>query len=257
MLLTSEPKSPPAARRIKPLRRTIEPISAARRGANSTWFYNLLCHFGRHVTRQCLRQIVLHRDRADRAGGYVLAPTHISHIEPMLISCLMDRPISWMARIEFFRVPILARLLRWANSFPVNRQGVPVRAIRTAIVRAKNGEVVGIFPEGGCRNGKDLAVRGGRIREGACTVAIRAGVPIVPVVVLGTHALNDIDPWIPAHQGKVWIAFGHAICPPPVPPTRRDQRVLRQKLARELEREYMRTYHELLAHASLSDGMTP
>ena len=214
-------------------------------------------YFWRYVKRQCLREVLLHPERAKRQGGYVLAPTHVSHIEPILLTCLLDRPITWMARVEFFRIPVLASMLRWADSFSVNRHGVPVRAIRTAIARARNGEVVGIFPEGGCRKGKDLAIRGGRIKQGACAVALRSGVPIVPVVVLGTHALNEIDPWIPGQQGRVWVAFGDAIMPPPFPTSRRDRRAVRRQLAEQLERAYICTYHELLAHASLRDDMTP
>ncbi|MBC8108454.1 MAG: hypothetical protein H7Z14_17850, partial [Anaerolineae bacterium] len=141
--------------------------------------------------------------------------------------------------------------------FSVNRHGVPVRAIRTAIARASNGEVVGVFPEGGCRKGRDLAIRGGRIKQGICTISLRSGMPILPVVVLGTHALNDIDPWIPGHQGRVWVAFGNEIIPPAFPKYRRDRRRVRRQLAQKLEREYIRTYDELLKHAALRDDMTP
>jgi 1-acyl-sn-glycerol-3-phosphate acyltransferase len=212
---------------------------------------------GRFVREQCIRATIHNRDAMNRDGGYLLAPTHISHVEPMVLSALFERPITWMARIEFFRVPILASMLRWVNSFSVNRQGVPVRAIRTAIDRARNGEIVGVFPEGGCRKGRELAIRGGRIKQGICTIALRAGVPIVPCVVVGTHALNEIEPWLPGQYGKVWIKFGDAILPPPFPRSRRDRRAARRTLAEQLEREYVATYQSLLTDASLRDGMTP
>ena len=212
---------------------------------------------GRFVRKQCIRTVILHPEHMHRAGGYLLAPTHVSHVEPMILSALYDRPITWMARIEFFRVPILASMLRWMNSFAVNRQGVPTRAIRTAIERARNGEIVGVFPEGGCRKGAELAIRGGRIKQGVCTIALRAGVPIVPCVVLGTHALNSIEPWLPGQYGKVWIALGDEIIPPPFPQPRRERRAARRALAEQLEHAYIRTYHALLSHASLRDEMTP
>lgn len=257
MFLTSDRKSLIPLRESTPIAQPNRTEYGALRRAQTTWFYALMRHFWRFVKRQCLREVLLHPERAQREGGYLLAPTHVSHIEPVLMTCLLDRPITWMARVEFFRVPVLASMLRWADSFSVNRQGVPVHAIRTAIARARNGEVVGIFPEGGCRKGSHLAFRAGHIKQGICTVAIRSGVPIVPVVVLGTHALNDIDPWIPGHQGKVWVAFGDEIMPPPFPKSRVDRRRVRQQLARQLEQEYVRTYHALLTHALLSDDMTP
>jgi 1-acyl-sn-glycerol-3-phosphate acyltransferase len=211
--------------------------------------------FGRFVTRQCLRQVVLHRERAARAGGYILACTHVSHIEPMIMSTLLDRPISWMARIEFYRIPILRTVLNQLDAFCVNRQGVPVSAIRTAINRAGRGEIVGIFPEGGCVTGRDLVFRGGAIKQGLCVVAYRAQVPIVPVVVLGTNHLNAVDPWLPGIHGRLWIGFGNAINPPP-PPLRRDRKRVRAQLAQDVQREFMRLYQELLT-TGVSDAMTP
>src|SRR4051812_30668899 len=145
--------------------------------------YWALNSFSRFVKRQCFEETVLHAERANLPGGYLLACTHVSHVEPMLASCLIDRPIRWMARIEFFRIKPLALLLHHTNSFPVHRQGVPVSAVRKAIELTKAGAIVGIFPEGGCRKGEELAFRGGRIRQGACTIAIRAQVPILPLVI--------------------------------------------------------------------------
>ena len=47
-----------------------------------------------------------------------------------------------------------------------------------------------LFPEGGVVKGPATVCRGGPIKKGACVIAQRAGVPIIPCVVLGTHRLN-------------------------------------------------------------------
>jgi 1-acyl-sn-glycerol-3-phosphate acyltransferase len=219
-------------------------------------FYAPALQFCRFVRTQCLRQVVLHRERAAIAGGCVLACTHVSHIEPMLVSCLVDRPIYWMARREFFRFRPIAVALRWAGAFSVNRSGVAVSSIRAGIRLAREGKIVGIFPEGGCVSGGDLMFRGGPVKQGACAIAWRAQVPIVPVVVLGTDRLRAIDPWLPALQGRVWVAFGKPIPPPPIA-SRVNHRATRRTLAAELQREYVRTYHELLDHAGLTYAFTP
>ncbi|MGB7157575.1 MAG: lysophospholipid acyltransferase family protein [Tepidisphaeraceae bacterium] len=222
----------------------------------SDWFYAASKLFCRFVKRQCLHEVILHGERAKRTGGYLLACTHVSHVEPFLMTGLIERPIVWMARIEFYRLPVLGSILRLLRSISVHRQGVPVRAIRDAIDVARGGGIVGIFPEGGCRKGKDLAFRGGRIKRGACVIATRAQVPILPVVILGTDKLTAIDPWLPAMQGKIWIAFGRPIDPPPIP-SRADRRRGRETLARNLEAEFTLTYQDLLSHAGLNDAMTP
>src|SRR5262245_8830441 len=112
--------------------------------------YATLRHVGRFVKRQCLRETVLHADRGTRDGGYLLAPTHLSHVEPLILTAMIDRPVSWMARIEFRRIPMIAWLLDRCGVFFIDRKGVPVRAIRAAIKQSSRGRVVGIFPEGGC-----------------------------------------------------------------------------------------------------------
>src|SRR6185295_5043437 len=85
---------------------------------------------------------------AARSGGYLLACSHVSHLDPFCLSGILPRRIGWMARIEFYRHPVIARLMRTVHAFPVNRQGVPVSAIREALERLERGEVVGVFPEG-------------------------------------------------------------------------------------------------------------
>src|SRR4051812_28873093 len=195
--------------------------------------------FCRFVRTQCLRQTILHRERANIGGGFVLACTHVSHIEPMLVSCLIDRPVYWMARKEFFRFRPFAVALRWTGAFSVNRTGVPVSSIRAGVRLAREGKIVGVFPEGGCVRGRELMFRGGTVKQGACAIAWRAQVPILPVVVLGTDRLNAIDPWLPALQGEIWAAFGEPI--PPPPPARRVQhRAARHSLAAELQRGFIR-----------------
>ena len=220
-------------------------------------FYFPALQFCRFVRTQCLRQVVLHRERAAIAGGCVLACTHVSHIEPMLVSCLIDRPVYWMARKEFFRYRPFAVALRWVGAFSVNRFGVPVSAVRTGIRLAREGRIVGIFPEGGCVSGRELMFRGGVLKQGACAIAWRAQVPILPVVVLGTDRLRAIDPWLPALQGRVWVAFGNPIPPPPAASSRIEHRATRRQLAAALQREVMSTYRELLVHTGLTDAFTP
>src|SRR3954451_12057333 len=134
---------------------------------------------------------------AARPGGYVLACAHFSHLDPFCLSVIVRRPIDWMARIEFYRHAPVAAALSAIDPFPVNRQGVPVSAVRTAVARARAGRVVGVFPEGGVSRGPESVCRGGDLKKGACLIACRAGVPVLPCVILGSHALNRVGPWVP------------------------------------------------------------
>lgn len=201
---------------------------------------------GRVVTRSILfctmRVRKRHGDVPERAGGYVLALSHQGHLDPFIAGSLQERPIVWMTRKEFFKYGWSRWIIRKFNGFRVDRQGVPVSSIRYAVEQASRGEVIGICPEGGVACGADACFRGGRIRRGACSVAIRAGVPIVPCLLLGSSRLNRIGPWLPAKWGRLWIAYGQPIAPPPgVRSTRRT----REELARRLETAYVELYDEM------------
>jgi 1-acyl-sn-glycerol-3-phosphate acyltransferase len=195
----------------------------------------------------------LRLEATERRGGYVLACSHLSHVDPFCVSVLTRRKIDWMARIEFFRSRLAAAYLRTIDAFPVDRFGVPVRAVRAAIARAAAGRVVGIFPEGGVVSGQASVCRGGRIKLGACMVAQRADVPIIPCVILGTHRLNCVLPWVPYRRANLWIAFGE-----PVHPRRgANRRAARREMADELRGRFATLYREATEVFGIPDGEIP
>ncbi|MDB5297304.1 MAG: putative acyltransferase [Phycisphaerales bacterium] len=190
---------------------------------------------------------VLRPDVPARAGGYVLACTHLSHLEPILVATIVPRPIDYMARSEFFRPRPLAWALRAMGAFRVVRHGVPVEGIRTALARLAAGRVVGIFPEGGVARGRHSACLGGPIKLGVAMVACRAGVPVVPCVVLGTHELNRVGPWLPYKRAKAWVAFGDPIPPVDPGPTRATRRAAYAEVGRRVRASMVDLYADLCA----------
>lgn len=212
--------------------------------------YRLARCVGRIVRNQCVIEFVLNRHRLDRTGGFIVAATHLSHLEPVLISCHARRPITWLARIEFFRHPAAAAALRLIGALAVNRAGVPARSLRRAVELAGSGEIVGIFPEGGVVRGLATIFRGAPFKRGACVIANRARVPILPVIILGTERWNRVAPWLPAKRARVWVAYGRPVEPsPPEMP----RRAARFEMADRLRDECVRTYRELLDRTGLSD----
>jgi 1-acyl-sn-glycerol-3-phosphate acyltransferase len=216
--------------------------------------YALTKLFGQFTWLCTMRMHVIRAEATARTGGYILACTHLSHLEPFLISLLVDRPVDWMTRIEFFRVRIVAWWLRSLGAFAVRRFGVPVSAIRTAIARARMGRVVGICPEGGVVVGKASVCRGGPIKRGVCLVAQRAGVPVLPCVMLGTHDLNRVGPWLPFKRAHLWVAFGRPIFPDT---GATDVKAARARLAEQIERQYVELYAELRERYGIDDAQVP
>jgi 1-acyl-sn-glycerol-3-phosphate acyltransferase len=215
-----------------------------------TVFYTVGRAITRFVHLNCIRFTVVHRERFDLPGGFVLASSHLSHLEPFMVGGVVRRKIDWMSRIEFYRHRPVAIALHLLDAFPVNRQGVPVKAIRTAIDRVRRGRIVGIFPEGGVVNGPESVLRGGPIKKGACVIAQRSGAPVLPVVVVGTDRLNHVRPWLPFRRARVWVIFGQPVYP------RYDlggRRSVRDWMAAQLQREFESMYQELCRQWGVDD----
>ena len=154
---------------------------------------------------------VIGRENANRVGGFLLASNHISHFDPFLISLSVRRKIDWMTMAEFFRPPALGFFLRSIDAFPAERDRADLKTIRAAIDRLKTGRIVGLFPEGGIRDGARSLLEGAPLRPGAATLAQIADVPVVPCVILGTDRFYSKKQWLPFRRTSVWIAFGKPI----------------------------------------------
>jgi 1-acyl-sn-glycerol-3-phosphate acyltransferase len=113
---------------------------------------------------------------------------------------------------------------------------------------------VGICPEGGVTHGAQAAIRGGVIKKGCCTVALRAGVPIVPCVMLGTDKLNRVGPWLPFKRAQIWVAYGEPIFPPA---GLKSTRASREALSEMLVSSFMHLYAELRQHDGICDSTIP
>lgn len=203
-----------------------------------------------------LRLKVIRREAAGRQGAYILACTHLSHIDPFLLSAIVrQRKIDWIARIEYFKYRPIAWYMRAMNAIALRRFGVPVSAIRLAMARLGQGRLLGICPEGGVAQGKLTVMRGGPMKKGVCLISYRTGVPVLPCIMLGTDRLNCVKPWLPFRRAKLWVVFGSRLVYPHT--NNPDRRGARQAMAAELSREYQALYAEALAKFGLRDEDVP
>jgi 1-acyl-sn-glycerol-3-phosphate acyltransferase len=202
-------------------------------------------HAGKLLVRfvfGCVARIhVIGRENANRAGGFLLASNHISHFDPFLLGLRVRRKIDWMTMAEFFRSPALGFFLRLIDAFPAERDRADLKTIRTAIDRLKAGRIVGIFPEGGIRDGARSLLEGAPLRPGAATLAQIANVPVVPCVILGTDRFYSKKQWLPFRRTPVWITFGKPIsC---FPELQKSQ--ARERIESELAAAFRNLYSEL------------
>jgi 1-acyl-sn-glycerol-3-phosphate acyltransferase len=196
---------------------------------------------------------VVGRKNANRDGGLLLAANHISHFDPFILSSVVGRKIDWMAMAEFFPNPLLGSFLRAVDAFPADRNRADRKTIRTAIERLKQGRVVGVFPEGGIRDGARSLLEGAPLRPGASTLAHIAGVPIVPCVIVGSDRLYSKKSWLPLRRTPVWVAFADPI--PPFPDLEKSD--ARERLDRELAAAFKHLYAEVREKFSLAADDLP
>lgn len=140
-------------------------------------------------------------------GGAVVVCNHTSSIDPAFIQIASERPVHWMVAAEYFKNPYLGAFLRTLMCIPVNRGGIDTAATKMAIRYAKNGNFVGMFPEGRINTTDEVLLPG---RPGAALVALRAGVPVIPCHVSGVpYNGTALSPLF--MTGRVTLKIGKAI----------------------------------------------
>ncbi len=164
--------------------------------------------------------------------GLLLACPHISHYDPVSVSALLGRHVTWMARQEFFETSISRWFVTQAGCFSIDRFGSALPGMRRGLAHLRGGRLVGVFPEGELKWGDDSVLLGGPLKEGAALLARRARVPIVPCVSLGNGQFRRFVRWLPIRSGELWIGFGEPIYPDmSLRPGRASRRELTKRLA--------------------------
>jgi len=119
-------------------------------------------------------------------GGGLFCANHSGLSDPVCLIAAMGhkRQIRVMAKAELLRVPVLGWILRKMGIFGVERGKSDVAAVKTALKFLKSGENVLIFPEGTrIKEGVDKHGNQSEAKAGAAMLAVRTGVPIIPVYI--------------------------------------------------------------------------
>lgn len=122
------------------------------------------------------------RNLVPRTGPVIIAPTHLSHLDPPLVACATPRQLRFMAKEELFR-GALGVLIRSLGAFPVRRGEGDTESIRLAMAALDAGETVLMFPEGTRGDGVHL----GPLNKGVAMIAKRTGATVMPAAIVGTH----------------------------------------------------------------------
>ena len=118
-----------------------------------------------------------------KTGGVLVCSNHIDALDPPVVGITAPRPVHFMAKEELFNMPILKPLLPKLNAFPVKRGLSDREALRRALALLKNGDVMGLFPEG--TRSKDGKL--GKGFSGAGFFALKGNADVVPCAIIGPY----------------------------------------------------------------------
>ena len=163
----------------------------------------ILKAIGRVICKTYLRVCCEGVENIPEKGASLVVSNHLSGLDPFLIGTMIDRPIYYVAKMELFRGPIITWFLNSLGAIPIDRTTLDTSAARTVFQLLREGELVGVAPEGTrSRTGEVLP-----FTHGATKLALRTRTPVAPVAVYGTRELMP-----PAatyfKPGKVYIKFG-------------------------------------------------
>ncbi|HEY4681802.1 MAG TPA: lysophospholipid acyltransferase family protein [Candidatus Acidoferrales bacterium] len=161
------------------------------------------------MTTSLVRVRVSGLEHVDTQATYVYCANHQSYLDTTLLFGYLPVKFRIMAKASLFRIPFLGWHLKRAGHMPIARDNVrrAARSLLEAAEHIRAGTPVVVFPEGGRSIPGPLQ----EFRAGTFLLAIRAGVPAVPVAIVGTRAA------LAPHSWHIHPARVEMIIHPPIP----------------------------------------
>jgi len=198
------------------------------------------------------------------SGGAILAANHLSVVDSVFLPLMLDRPVTFSAKSEYFTASgpaarLWAAYLKATNQLQMNRDGPRAAqdTLEAALALLRAGNLFGIYPEG-TRSPDGRLYRG---RPGVGWLALKSGLPVIPVGIRGTRKVLP-----PAHvvprPGRIELSIGAPLTFGPevtgAPPGRARQVITEQVMTavRELSgQEYVHMFaSDRKAELAAADG---
>ena len=121
------------------------------------------------------------QENIQNKGAYIICANHTSNWDAPILVSNLKRKVYVMAKAELFK----NKFIKWFGDkccvFPVKRGMRDIESIKYSLKLLKDGEILVIFPEG-TRKGLE---KNGKAQNGVAYMAIRTGVPVIPVGIQG------------------------------------------------------------------------
>jgi 1-acyl-sn-glycerol-3-phosphate acyltransferase len=165
------------------------------------------------LVKAIFRPWVVGRRNVPAEGAAILASNHLSFIDSVFLPLMIDRPMSFLAKSDYFTGKGLKgwatrMFMKATGQLPIDRTGgkASEASLNTGLQVLGDGNLLGIYPEG-TRSPDGRLYRG---RTGIARMALEAHVPVVPVVMVDTDTVMPIGRRIP-RVGRVGVVIGEPL----------------------------------------------
>ncbi|MFE2275619.1 lysophospholipid acyltransferase family protein [Streptomyces lavendulae] len=165
------------------------------------------------VLRTAVRLEAVGLENVPQSNGVILASNHLSIVDSTFLPLVLDRQVTFMAKAEYFAggswpTRIVSSFMRGSGQVPVDRenQRAAVASLDACLRVVKDGGVFCIYPEGTRSPDGRLY----RAKTGVAWLALKSGVPVVPVAMSGTDRVLPPGRVVP-RPAKVEVTFGKPV----------------------------------------------
>ena len=134
------------------------------------WFFRLLYRLEMKGT-----------ENVPAEGSFILCSNHTAKFDPVVLILSVPRRVHFMAKKETFSTPVFGKLIVKLGMFPVSRGTADLKSLKTALGYLKNGEVIGLFPQGTRRPGLDPKTT--EAKDGVAMLSYRAKCTVLPAFI--------------------------------------------------------------------------
>ena len=145
-----------------------------------------------------------------RTGGAILASNHLSVLDSVFLPLMLERPVTFAAKSEYFTskrpgLRLMGMYLQATGQLSVDRAGARAAQdmLEGALALLRRGDLFGIYPEGTRSPDGRLY----RPRPGVGWLALKSGLPVVPVAMVGTGRALPPGRIVP-RPGRIEIRIG-------------------------------------------------
>lgn len=148
-------------------------------------FYSICQNIVKGLFFPVYRVEVIGEENIPKDDGALICPNHFHWLDPVIVGVYLKREIRFMAKYELFQNKFLKKLLTSLGVFPVRRQEADLNAVKTTLKYLKEGQIVGLFPEGTRIKGGEF----GKANPGVAMFSIKSGKPVIPVYIKANYKL--------------------------------------------------------------------